>query len=209
MPAVKRCVDRRPHPSARWAKGLVVIALLTTSVRTTASPAPLEGEELLFGGIGGAYVGNSVDEVAATLGVTLSTSTRAVGTGCFSTSDASEGLTLMHDSRGRVHMFVVDDPSLSFDQLVIDPVYVGSSRDDVRRSFAGQEEVVVHTVPFGEGDLVVEPVRLNNARRSANLSARFAFNNRGRVNSIRLGDSAYVTAVDGCPDRRVADTRVR
>ena len=174
-----------------------MLALLTASVSATASSAPLEGEELRFGGIGDAYVGDSVDKVAAKLGVTLNPP-RVLGTDCFSTSDVSGHLTLIHSSRSRVHLFILDSPDASFHQLASRPVRIGTSRDEVRQSFRGQEEVAVHMSSGREGDLTVEPLRLNNARRSANVSAVFRFDEHGHVRSVRLGDSRHVAALDGC-----------
>lgn len=176
-----------------------MIALLTASVSATASSAPLEGEELRFGGIGDAYVGDSVDDVAAKLGVTMAPP-RVLGTDCFSTSDVSGNLTLIHSSRSRVHLFILDSPDVSFHQLASDPVRVGSSRDEVEQSFDGQDEVALHSSSGREGNLTVAPSRLNNARRSANVSAVFRFDASGHVRSVRLGDSRHVDALNGCRD---------
>jgi hypothetical protein len=161
---------------------------------------PIADQPVTFGGVGDAFVGDSLDQVAEDLGLEFEAPPEDVGTDCFLSVDTSQMLAVIHTSQLIAQVFIVFSPNVELEQLAGVPVGVGSTVDEVRAAFdqyAGSDDYLSRA---GGERIVVLPPGLAGpeGQRSAGLGALFEADPSGVVRIMRVGNAAAVSHVDWC-----------
>lgn len=156
---------------------------------------------LTFSGIGGATVGDTGEQVAATLGVDLTTVLEATDT-CMAILDRTESVGVVIDE-GTVQAFLVRTDGLWIDQVAEVPVQVGDHVDALDGAYpdeflyGGPSEQYVSV--FGGPRATISPPELAGTLRSLGLSVHYAGDPDGIIREIRVGSTSYVDQLSYCP----------
>lgn len=177
----------------------------TTEPPTTEPPLPAgygHGvTSLTFYGIGDAGVGDTGEQVAATLGVDLTTVLEETDT-CMAVLDRTESIGVVIDE-GTVQAFLVRIEGLGLEQVAAAPVEVGDHFDALYDAYpdeflyAGPSEQ--YRSVFHGPRATISPTELAGTLPSMGRSVHYAGDLDGIIREIRVGSTSYVDQLSYCP----------
>lgn len=154
-----------------------------------------------FYGIGNAGVGDTAEQVAATLGIDLTTVLEQTDT-CMALLDRTGSVGVVVDE-GAVQAFLVQVEGYWLDQVAAVPVQVGDDFDVLDDAYpdeflyAGPSEQYVSV--FGGPRATISPSELAGTLPSQGRSVHYAGDPEGIIREIRVGSTSYVDQLSYCP----------